>query len=148
MLMRYCRRSLEWFREPLKSMVLQGKSLQKTWESLDPREKRPGLRSFRKMLNQLQRLADAGEEKVKAWIGHVAPKLKPDGMAEAKTVKLQTQKPWVGKWRKLGLLVMALEGLARTWTAMGKPEFSIMAVIHYCARGGRMDLVEGLTRST
>ena len=131
-------------------MVLQGKSLQKTFESLVPQEDvpDPGLRSFRKMLNQLQMLADAGEKKVMVWIGRVAPKFKPDGMAKTETVRLQTQKNWLGKWRTLGMLVITLEGLVRTWKAMGKPEFSIMAVIHYCARGDWMDLVEGLTRST
>jgi hypothetical protein len=124
-------------------MVLQGKSLQKTWESLDPQKDEPDLRSFRKVLNQLQTLADAGEKKVMAWMGRVAPKFQPGGVAETETVWLQTQKKWLGKWRKLGMLVMALEGLVRIWRDMGKPEFSIMAVIHYCARGDWMDLVEG-----
>ena len=55
-------------------MVLEGKSLQKTWETLDFQEGvlEPGLRSFRNVLNQLGMLANAGEKKVMAWMGYVA----------------------------------------------------------------------------
>ena len=76
-------------------------------------------------------------------MGHVAPNFKPD-VAERKKVREQTQKKWLGKWRKLGILVMALEGLERIRKTTEEPEFSIMAVIHYC--GNRQNLEERLIR--
>jgi len=93
-------------------------------------------------------LADTGEKKVMAWMGRVAPNFEPDGVAERETVWMQTKKKWLGRWRKLGMLVMTLEGLIRIRKVLEKPEFSIMAVIQYCAHGNWLDLIKGFNRPT
>ena len=83
-------------------MVLHGKSLQKAWETLDFQDcgSGPNLRCFRRVLGQLRMMADKGEEKVMAWVSHVAPSFDPDvderevdpDVDERETVSEQTQK--------------------------------------------------------
>ncbi len=139
MLARYCRWSLEWFREHLISVIVEGRSIQDVW---DQSEERPELRRFRKMLHLCREIADLAAEQVMAWVGYVEGNFEPSSVPERGRVLEKTEKVNRRKWRTTGIVLTSLEGLVRFRSALGRPEFSVMGLIQYCAHGDWKELVD------
>ena len=141
MLLRYCPWALDDFRDPVKTIVLEGKSPKQAWIAISYPNGEMEPRSFRKVLKHLQSLGEAGEKKVMAWIGYTSPNFEPE-VPERDQVREQAQKLNTDLWVSLGLVTVCLEGLERIRNVMGKPKFSVMGLINYCGgKGNWWDLV-------